>query len=279
MAAQHPRARRRGLGQHARARLALRPRSLRHLHLVGGIDRDVVDGCPAAVLPAIRLGDDDLLGDRRRQPRPALSVPSAGPGAAGVAARDAPDGGPAPDAAAPAAAAFPVQHPQHHLGPDAPRRRSRRRHAGPARRPAAAVVRVPGGAGGGAGAGARLPAEVRRHRAGAVPGAARRDLRHRARRPGLSGAKPFAAATRRKRHQARHRTPDRPRARAGAGDARRFDARAGSARRRRRRAGLAAARSRTGRRAVEHPSRGSGTSTATSTASRCGGRPVGDCRW
>ena len=69
----------------------------------------------------------------------------------------------------------------------------------------------------------------------------------------LPGAKPFAAAARRKRHPARHRPADRAGARAGAGGARRATMlRAGGAGRRRRRAGGAAVRSRTGRRALEH---------------------------
>ena len=58
----------------------------------------------------------------------------------GGAARDPPGRGAAADAAAADAAALPVQHPQHHLGADAPRRRGRRRHDRPAERPAAHVA-------------------------------------------------------------------------------------------------------------------------------------------
>ena len=100
-----------------------------------------------------------------------------------------------------------------------------------------------------------------------------------ARRARVPGAKPFAAAARRKRHPARDRAAGRARARAGAGGAQRLGARARGPRRRRRRAAGAVARPGAGRRAVEHPVAAGRISTATSTASRCGSRPAAGCRW
>ena len=90
------------------------------------------------VLQQFRLGDDDLLGHRRPQPRAAAICSEARDArAARQPARDPPGRSAAAGAAAAAAAALPVQHAQHDLGADAPRRRRRRQHDRAAERSAA----------------------------------------------------------------------------------------------------------------------------------------------
>ena len=142
------------------------------------------------------------------------------------------------------------------------------------------VVRDPGRAGSGPQPGARLPAASTStsSRPGSGSGSTV-TFEIGPRQPGLPGAKPFAAATRRKRHPARHRAADRSGPRAGAGVARRFGPRTGSAGRRCRRPGRAAVRSRTRALGCRTPGRGWCISTATITGSRCAGRPAAACRW
>ena len=104
-------------------------------------ERDVrlVDVLPRAVLPELRLGDDDLLGHRRpSSTRSTIHRESQERELDGRAAADAAGRGAAAGAAAPAASALPVQHAEHDLGADASRRRRRRRDARAAQRSAAA---------------------------------------------------------------------------------------------------------------------------------------------
>ncbi len=90
----------------------------------------------------LRLGDDDLLDDRRPQPRRPLLPRVQGPGPAHVSARDPARRGAAQDAAAAAAPALPLQHAARHLGADASRRRGRRSDADAAERPPAPDARA-----------------------------------------------------------------------------------------------------------------------------------------
>ena len=128
----------------------------------------LVDVLPRAVLPELRLGDDDLLGVRRVRARDRLPSRVAGARADRGATADAAGRSAARGAAAAAAPALPVQHAQHHLGADAPRRQRRRRDARAAQRSAAADARSHRHAAGAAEGRTRLPAEIPRDRADAI---------------------------------------------------------------------------------------------------------------
>ena len=164
------------------------------------VARHVAPRSAGDAVPEFRLGDDDLLDHRRRRHGAALHARSAREGAERGAARDAPRRGAPAHAAAADAAALPLQHAQHDLGADAPRRRRRGRDDRAAERSAAHVAAARRRAGSAAQGGARLPLQVPGDRTNALP----RPSDSGVRRPGGDAARarpqPFAAAARRKRH-------------------------------------------------------------------------------
>ena len=173
----------------------------------------VVVGGPALGAPELRLGDDDLLGHRRPQPRAPLLPRVARPRAARRRSSRR-------SSSRRSSTTLQQQLHPHFLfntlhaisalmHKDV---RGRRPHADAAERSAPAHARAPRPAGGDARGGARVPVEVPRDRADPLRRSPRRPLRHPARNAGRLRAEPAAAAARRERHQARRGPEVRARA-------------------------------------------------------------------
>ena len=113
-----------------------------------GQDYALVDAGAALGVPLPRLGDDDLLGHRRPQPRAALLPGVARARGARRAARNQAGRGAAHDAAAAAASALPLQHAARDLVADAQGRERRRPRPDAAERSAAHHARASRAAGG-----------------------------------------------------------------------------------------------------------------------------------
>ena len=173
-----PRLRRRQLLRHS-----LRLHGRHAVPVVGlwrqGADRGL-DVVPAAPVPReSRFHADDLHDGAGTQLCPALQQGVAGARHQGSATRNQSGPGAAAHARSRAAAAFPLQHAARHLVARAHESRRRRSHDQPPERSAAPDLRPIRRSSRLAAGGARVPAEVPRDRADALPRSALGPVRHR----------------------------------------------------------------------------------------------------